>query len=126
MLAFVSDNPVVLNPTSTDKVIQGIVCAKHSTAGRLGKSVNHYTAVLLTCWHMTFSALATQVLARTTRWLDGRHEIQMTRRFYTRAIVPIALFYSASMVCSNIVYLYLNVAFIQMLKVSGDAPPNTR
>lgn len=43
----------------------------------------------------------------------------MTGRVYLRAVVPIGVFYSASLVCSNQVYLYLNVAFIQMLKASG-------
>jgi drug/metabolite transporter (DMT)-like permease len=40
----------------------------------------------------------------------------MTGRVYLRAIVPIGLIYIASLVCSNMVYLYLSVAFIQMLK----------
>jgi drug/metabolite transporter (DMT)-like permease len=40
----------------------------------------------------------------------------MTGKLYLRAIVPIGLLYSASLVCSNMVYLYLSVAFIQMLK----------
>ena len=43
----------------------------------------------------------------------------MTSRTYLRAVVPIGVFYSASLVCSNLVYLYLNVAFIQMLKAGG-------
>lgn len=33
-----------------------------------------------------------------------------------RTILPIGLLYSGSLVCSNLVYLYLSVAFIQMLK----------
>lgn len=40
----------------------------------------------------------------------------MTRRLYLRAIVPIGLLYSGSLVCSNLVYIYLSVPFIQMLK----------
>lgn len=36
-----------------------------------------------------------------------------------RAIVPIGVLYSLSLVCSNLPYLYLNVAFIQMLKVGA-------
>jgi drug/metabolite transporter (DMT)-like permease len=43
----------------------------------------------------------------------------MTGRLYLRAIVPIGLLYSASLVCSNMVYLYLSVAFIQMLKAAA-------
>ncbi|KAL8646984.1 MAG: hypothetical protein Q9226_006625, partial [Calogaya cf. arnoldii] len=62
----------------------------------------------------------TQILARTSSRLDGRHRMQMTPKLYMYTIVPIGVFYSLSLVCSNEVYLYLNVAFIQMLK--GTAP----
>ena len=41
----------------------------------------------------------------------------MTGKVYFRAIVPIGVLYSLSLVCSNLTYLYLSVAFIQMLKV---------
>ena len=57
-------------------------------------------------------------MARTTTLLDSRKEVKMTGKVYLRAIVPIGILYSASLVCSNQVYLYLSVAFIQMLKVS--------
>lgn len=76
-------------------------------------------AVILTCWHLVFATLATQLLARTTTLLDGRQRLRMSTRTYLRAVVPIGVFYSASLVCSNLVYLYLNVAFIQMLKAGG-------
>ncbi|KAK1969335.1 triose-phosphate transporter [Colletotrichum sublineola] len=72
--------------------------------------------VILTCWHLVFSTLATQILARTTSLLDGRHKVRMTSRIYLRAIVPIGLLFSGSLVCSNLAYLYLSVSFIQMLK----------
>lgn len=75
--------------------------------------------VILTCWHLIFATIATQILARTTKLLDGRKQIKMTGRVYLRAIVPIGLLYSASLVCSNMVYLYLSVAFIQMLKAAS-------
>ncbi|KAK4645849.1 hypothetical protein QC761_205170 [Podospora bellae-mahoneyi] len=75
--------------------------------------------VILTCWHLVFATVATQILARTTHLLDGRKNIKMTGRIYLRAIVPIGLLYSASLVCSNMVYLYLSVAFIQMLKAAA-------
>ncbi|KAI4162688.1 MAG: hypothetical protein LQ342_003734 [Letrouitia transgressa] len=44
----------------------------------------------------------------------------MTPTLYCRAIIPIGVLYSLSLVCSNFPYLYLSVAFIQMLK--GTAP----
>ncbi len=76
------------------------------------------TAAILTCWHLLFSTLVTQIMARATTLLDSRKEVKMTRAIYLRAIVPIGVLYSASLVCSNQAYLYLSVAFIQMLKVS--------
>lgn len=41
----------------------------------------------------------------------------MDARMYCRTILPIGLLYCGSLVCSNVVYLYLNISFIQMLKV---------
>ncbi len=60
----------------------------------------------------------TQILARTTTLLDGRKTVKMTGRVYLRAIVPIGLFFSLSLICGNLTYLYLSVAFIQMLKAT--------
>ena len=61
----------------------------------------------------------TQLLARYTTLLDGRKTVKMTGRVYLRAIVPIGFFFSLSLICGNLTYLYLSVAFIQMLKVGG-------
>jgi hypothetical protein len=46
----------------------------------------------------------------------------MTGRVYLRAIVPIGIFFSLSLICGNQAYLYLSVAFIQMLKVRSTPP----
>lgn len=62
--------------------------------------------------------MATQILARYTTYLDGRKSVKMTGRVYLRAIVPIGVFFSLSLICSNLTYLYLSVAFIQMLKAT--------
>ncbi|KAI4173560.1 MAG: hypothetical protein LQ343_002898 [Gyalolechia ehrenbergii] len=77
----------------------------------------HYP-VTLTCWHLTFATIMTQIMSRTTTLLDGRKTVKMTGRIYLRAIVPIGAFFSLSLICGNITYLYLGVAFIQMLKVT--------
>lgn len=74
--------------------------------------------ILLTSWHLTFATLMTQILARTTNLLDGRKTVKMTGRVYLRAIVPIGLFFSLSLICGNLTYLYLSVSFIQMLKAT--------
>jgi hypothetical protein len=63
-------------------------------------------------------------MARTTTLLDGRHKARMNGRLYLRAVVPIGVFYSLSLVCSNVVYVYLSVAFAQMLKVWMMVPCN--
>ncbi len=36
---------------------------------------------------------------------------------FVRSILPIGLLFSASLILSNTAYLYLSVAYIQMLKV---------
>ncbi|PHH69174.1 hypothetical protein CDD80_6966 [Ophiocordyceps camponoti-rufipedis] len=72
--------------------------------------------ILLTCWHLIFACIATQLLARYTPLLDSRHSLAMTGRLYLPTLVPIGIFYSGSLVCSNLVYVHLSVAFTQMLK----------
>ncbi|KAK4455498.1 triose-phosphate transporter family-domain-containing protein [Podospora aff. communis PSN243] len=74
--------------------------------------------VILTTYHLVFSTIVTQILARYTTFLDGRKTVKMTGRVYLRAIVPIGFFYSLSLICGNLTYLYLSVAFIQMLKAT--------
>ncbi|TLS25926.1 hypothetical protein PpBr36_07187 [Pyricularia pennisetigena] len=97
----------------------------------------HYP-VLLTTYHLTFATVATQLLARYTTLLDGRKTVKMNGQVYMRAIVPIGFMFSLSLICGNLTYLYLSVAFIQMLKattpvavllsswVLGVAQPNLR
>ncbi|KAL8784021.1 MAG: hypothetical protein Q9213_004209 [Squamulea squamosa] len=77
----------------------------------------HYP-IILTCWHLTFATIMTQIMARTTTLLDGRKTVKMTGRIYIRAILPIGAFFSLSLICGNMTYLYLGVAFIQMLKAT--------
>lgn len=54
-------------------------------------------------------------MARYTA-LIPRPDVPVTGRLYLRTILPIGLLYTISLVCSNLVYLTLSVAFIQMLK----------
>ncbi|KAK4981268.1 hypothetical protein LTR66_010126 [Elasticomyces elasticus] len=60
----------------------------------------------------------TQIMARFTHTLDSRKKVPMTGRVYLRAIVPIGACFSLSLICGNLTYLYLSVAFIQMLKAT--------
>ncbi|PNS17497.1 hypothetical protein CAC42_8040 [Sphaceloma murrayae] len=94
--------------------------------------------IVLTTWHLGFATLMTQILARFTSVLDSRKKVPMTGRIYLRAIVPIGLMFSLSLICGNLTYLYLSVSFIQMLKATtpvavllatwtmGLAPPNMK
>lgn len=43
----------------------------------------------------------------------------MTPKIYVKAILPIGFFFSLSLVAGNMAYLYLSVAFIQMLKATA-------
>jgi hypothetical protein len=62
----------------------------------------------------------TQGLARFTTVLDSRKKVPMTGKVYLRAIVPIGVMFSLSLICGNVTYLYLSVSFIQMLKVRNS------
>ncbi|KAF4452465.1 hypothetical protein F53441_4670 [Fusarium austroafricanum] len=81
-------------------------------------TLNFRYPVILTTYHLTFSTVVTQIMARWTPYLDGRKTVKMTARVYMRAVVPIGIFFSLSLICGNLTYLYLSVAFIQMLKAT--------
>ncbi|PNP42844.1 hypothetical protein TGAM01_v201482 [Trichoderma gamsii] len=81
-------------------------------------TLNFRYPVILTTYHLTFATVVTQILARWTTLLDGRKTVKMTGRVYLRAVVPIGIFFSLSLICGNLTYLYLSVAFIQMLKAT--------
>lgn len=74
-----------------------------------------FAAITLTAIHLATATLFTQLLARYTA-LIPRPDVPITGRLYLRTILPIGLLYTISLVCSNLVYLTLSVAFIQMLK----------
>ncbi|POS69218.1 hypothetical protein DHEL01_v212388 [Diaporthe helianthi] len=65
-----------------------------------------------------FATIMTQLMARFTKILDSRHNVPMTPHTYGRAIVPIGVMFSLSLVCGNLAYLTLSVSFIQMLKAT--------
>ena len=45
----------------------------------------------------------------------------LTWKFYLQRILPVGFFMALTLLFGNIVYLYLTVSFIQMLKVSPSA-----
>ncbi|KAJ3475132.1 hypothetical protein NLG97_g9563 [Lecanicillium saksenae] len=81
-------------------------------------TLNFRYPVILTTYHQLFATVVTQILARCTSYLDGRKDLKMTPFLYIRAVAPIGVVYSASLMCGNLAYLHLSVAFIQMLKAT--------
>ncbi|KAI9105557.1 triose-phosphate transporter family-domain-containing protein [Phlyctochytrium arcticum] len=74
--------------------------------------------MLLTTYHLAFATIATVILRRTTNLLKGLDNLQMDFKMYTTSILPIGFCFSASLILCNLAYLYLSVAYIQMLKSS--------
>lgn len=54
------------------------------------------------------------------KWVEVKR--QLTWRFYLTRILPVGLFMALTLHFGNVVYLYLTVSFIQMLKAR---PPRT-
>ncbi|KAJ5347634.1 hypothetical protein MYU51_003633 [Penicillium brevicompactum] len=83
------------------------------------RKANFNFPLFLTTWHMVFATAMTQILARFTTILDSRHKVPMNPTTYSRAIMPIGIMFSLSLICGNLAYLYLSVSFIQMLKATN-------
>ncbi|KAK8114315.1 hypothetical protein PG999_006384 [Apiospora kogelbergensis] len=77
--------------------------------------------IILTTLHLITATALTQLLARFTPLLNSRHTVPLTGRVYLRAILPIGMLYTASLVFSNLSYLFLSVSFLQMLKAFAPA-----
>jgi hypothetical protein len=72
--------------------------------------------VFTVTWHLTFAAIGTRILHRTTSLLDGVKDVSMSKDMFFRSILPIGFLFSGSLILSNTAYLYLSVSYIQMLK----------
>ncbi|KAJ8503477.1 hypothetical protein ONZ45_g10834 [Pleurotus djamor] len=79
-------------------------------------TLNFKYPVFLVTWHLTFAAIGTRVLQRTTPLLDGVRDVNMTKDMFIKSILPIGILFSGSLILSNTAYLYLSVSYIQMLK----------
>ncbi|KAI8816573.1 DUF250 domain membrane protein [Fimicolochytrium jonesii] len=74
--------------------------------------------MFLTTFHLAFATCATQILYRTTNMLQGVDHTPMSPAIYVKAVLPIGLSFSISLILCNSAYMYLSVAFIQMIKSS--------
>ncbi|ORZ34233.1 triose-phosphate transporter family-domain-containing protein [Catenaria anguillulae PL171] len=78
--------------------------------------------IFLTTWHMFFMTLVTRLLrVFTPSMLPSIHHsrARLSWRDWSLSILPIGVLFSASLIVNNYVYLYLSVAFIQMLKAKA-------
>ncbi|KAG2008261.1 triose phosphate transporter [Coprinopsis cinerea AmutBmut pab1-1] len=82
----------------------------------LYNTLNFKYPVFLVTFHLAFAAVGTRVLQRTTHLVDGAKDIHMSKDMFMKSILPIGLLFSGSLILSNTAYLYLSVAYIQMLK----------
>jgi drug/metabolite transporter (DMT)-like permease len=69
--------------------------------------------IALTMIHMSFCSMLAFVLVRVAKVVPGA---SMSKETYVQTITPIAALFALSLWCSNSAYIYLSVAFIQMLK----------
>ena len=69
--------------------------------------------VALTMMHMAFCSVLAFIIVRLLQWVPSSN---MSRQTYLKRIVPVAGLFALSLWTSNTAYVYLSVAFIQMLK----------
>ncbi|CAD7700494.1 unnamed protein product [Ostreobium quekettii] len=65
---------------------------------------------------MVFSSLASFLCCRVFRVVSMKASGMVTMTFYLQRILPVGLFMAATLLFGNMVYFYLTVSFIQMLK----------
>ncbi|KAK3149610.1 hypothetical protein QOZ80_3AG0219810 [Eleusine coracana subsp. coracana] len=69
--------------------------------------------ITLTMIHMAFSGIVTFFLVRVFKVVTP---VKMTLHIYATCVIPISAFFASSLWFGNTAYLYISVAFIQMLK----------
>ncbi|XP_052150233.1 probable sugar phosphate/phosphate translocator At1g48230 [Oryza glaberrima] len=69
--------------------------------------------ITLTMIHMAFSGVVTFFLVRVFKVVAP---VKMTFQIYATCVIPISAFFASSLWFGNTAYLYISVAFIQMLK----------
>ena len=69
--------------------------------------------IALTMIHMAFCSALAFIIVRLLEWVPSS---SMGREQYMKSIVPVAGLFAISLWTSNTAYVYLSVAFIQMLK----------
>ena len=69
--------------------------------------------IALTMIHMAFCSALAFVIVRGLKWVPSSN---LSKEMYRKKIAPVAALFAMSLWASNTAYIYLSVAFIQMLK----------
>ncbi|KAI4370207.1 hypothetical protein MLD38_018577 [Melastoma candidum] len=77
------------------------------------KYFNFPLPITLTMIHMAFSGGVAFILVRVFKVVSP---VKMTFEIYATCVIPISAFFASSLWFGNTAYLYISVAFIQMLK----------
>ena len=80
-------------------------------------ALNFKYPVLLSLMGMICSSIISWALC-TVGLVERKNASKVTRSFYLRNIMPIGLIISLTMWTGNLAYIYISVAYIQMLKAS--------
>jgi len=117
--------PVSANPSKPKTKVSGVVITPiWITLSSMVIIYNNYLyntldfkyPVFLVTFHLTFAAIGTRILQRTTNLLEGTKDVHLSKDMFVKSILPIGLLFSGSLILSNTAYLYLSVSYIQMLK----------
>ena len=76
----------------------------------------------LVLMHMSFAAAC----AAVWKWLGWIEVPHVTARMYLLRFVPIGMCFAASLTFGNAAYLFISVAFVQMLKALADSMSEKR
>ncbi|KAI9633697.1 triose-phosphate transporter family-domain-containing protein [Dioszegia hungarica] len=79
-------------------------------------NLNFPYPVFMTAYHMLVATIGTRILQKLPFERLKAKRIQMDWTLWSRTILPLSLLFSASLILSNMAYVYLSVSFVQMLK----------
>lgn len=90
----------------------------------------------MTAYHMLVATIGTRILQRlpferlrakrihmdvSPHTCYDRPQLNLQWNLWSKTILPLSLLFSASLILSNMAYVYLSVSFVQMLKVCSPS-----
>ncbi|KAG1767995.1 TPT-domain-containing protein [Suillus occidentalis] len=89
-------------------------------------SLNFRFPVFLVTWHLTFAAIGTRVLQRTTHLLDGAKDVPVSKDMFFRSILPIGLLFSGYVAYIQMLKAFTPVAILLITWVTRISEPNRK